>query len=246
MAAKGTFFEPNIGLVSQNYIENKARYLGIGNYDEAGFRFMEEGIPRKLAMFRLALGQPRLRIIMGTDATAGAHGQNARETIYRVQQAGQRADDAIVQTTALAAQALGMADSVGTLRSGMVADLIAVEGNPLNDITALRRVHFVMKGGKVYRNTAPRFDPVHELAPAGVTLTNAVADFDRDGDSDLFVGFNGLPNRLYRNDDGSWIDVGATAGVADARPTRAAAWGSIPSTSRGWRSAGVARGSRRP
>jgi hypothetical protein len=52
-----------------------------------------------------------------------------------------------------------------------------------------------------------------------------VADIDRDGDADLFVGFNGLPNRLYRNDDGSWTDVGATAGVADARPTRAAAWG---------------------
>lgn len=225
MAAKGTFFEPNIGLVSQNYIENKARYLGIGNYDEAGFRFMEEGIPRKLAMFRLAMDQPRLRILMGTDATAGAHGQNARETIYRVQVAGQHAADAIVQTTALAAQASGIGDSVGTLRPGMVADLIAVEGNPLQDISALRRVRFVMKGGKVYRNAAPRFEPVREVAPAGVTLTNALADVDGDGDADLFVGFNGLPNRLYRNDDGSMVDVAATAGVADARPTRAAAWG---------------------
>jgi len=224
MAAKGTYFEPNIGLVSQNYIENKDRYLGIGNYDEAGFRFMEEGIPRKLAMFRLAMQQPRLRVIMGTDATAGAHGQNARETIYRVQVAGQRTSDAIVQTTALAAQALGIADSIGTLRPGMVADLIAVDGNPMEDITALRRVRFVMKAGKVYRNAPPQFEPARALAPAGVTLTNALADYDRDGDADLFVGFNGLPNQLYRNDGDAMVEVGATLGIADARPTRAAAW----------------------
>jgi imidazolonepropionase-like amidohydrolase len=224
MADKGTYFEPNIGLVSQNYIENKARYLGIGNYDEAGFRFMEEGIPRKLAMFRIARQQPRLRILMGTDATAGAHGQNARETIYRVQEAGQPASDAIAQTTALAAQALGIADSIGTLRPGMVADLIAVEGNPLEDITALRRVRFVMKGGKVYRNAAPHFEPVGLMAPEGVTLTNALADYDRDGDADMFVGFNGSPNQLYRNDNGSMVEVAATVGIADARPTRAAAW----------------------
>src|SRR6185295_18997673 len=99
MAERGTFFEPNIGLVTQNYIENKPRYLGIGSYDEAGFRFMEEGIPRKLDMFKRAMRTPRLKLLMGTDATAGAHGQNARETIYRVQVAGQPAMDAIVQTT---------------------------------------------------------------------------------------------------------------------------------------------------
>jgi imidazolonepropionase-like amidohydrolase len=101
MAEKGTFFEPNIGLVSQNYIENKARYLGIGNYDEAGFRFMEEGIPRKLEMFKRARATPRLRLIAGTDATAGAHGQNAREVIYRVQVGGQSAMDAITSITSL-------------------------------------------------------------------------------------------------------------------------------------------------
>ena len=99
MAERGTFFEPNIGLVSQNYLENRARYLGIGNYDEQGFRYMEEGIPRKLDMFRRALKTPGLRIIMGTDATAGAHGQNAREIVYRVNVAGQDAMSAIVAAT---------------------------------------------------------------------------------------------------------------------------------------------------
>jgi imidazolonepropionase-like amidohydrolase len=154
MAERGTFFEPNIGLVSQNYIENKPRYLGIGNYDEAGFRYMEEGIPRKLDMFKRAMKQKGLKIIMGTDATAGAHGQNAREIMYRVQVAGQPAMDAIVAATSLNATALRMNDQIGSLASGMEADLIAVDGDPLRDITALRRVVFVMKGGKVYKNVA--------------------------------------------------------------------------------------------
>ncbi len=156
MVARGTFFEPNIGLVSQNYIENKPRYLGIGNYDEAGFAFMEKGIPLKLEMFKKAMGHKGLKIIMGTDATAGAHGQNAREIVYRVQQAGQPPMDAIAAATSLAAEALGLRDRIGAVAAGLEADLIAVDGDPLKDITALRRVVFVMKGGKVYKKLVPR------------------------------------------------------------------------------------------
>ena len=152
MAQKGTYFEPNIGLVSQNYIENKQRYLGTGNYNEAGFKATEDGIPLKLAMFKRALKHKDLKIIMGTDATAGAHGQNAREIIYRVQVGGQRAMDAIVAATSLNAEALGMADRIGSIVESKEADLIAVEGNPVEDITALQRVVFVMKAGRVYRN----------------------------------------------------------------------------------------------
>ncbi|MBI3790967.1 MAG: CRTAC1 family protein [Gemmatimonadetes bacterium] len=74
--------------------------------------------------------------------------------------------------------------------------------------------------------TPPVFTPVQpELFAAGGTLTNAWADFDGDGSPDLFVGFNGAPNRLYRNVKGTFTDVAVQAGVADARPTRAAAWG---------------------
>jgi imidazolonepropionase-like amidohydrolase len=155
MAMRGTYFEPNIGLLLQNYIENKPRFFGIGNYDEAGFKFMEDSIPMTLAGFKMALKHRDLKIIMGTDGGAGAHGQNAREIIYRVQVGGQPAMDAIVAATSLNAAALGLQNQIGSLAPGMEADLIAVDGDPLTDITALRRVVVVMKGGQLYKNVAP-------------------------------------------------------------------------------------------
>jgi imidazolonepropionase-like amidohydrolase len=152
MAERGTFFEPNIGLVSQNYIANKPRFLGIGNYDEAGFAFMEKGIPLKLAMFKQAMKHKSLKVIMGTDAVAGAHGRNAQEIIYRVRVAGQSPMDALVAATSLNAQSLRMSDQIGRIAPGMQADLIVVDGDPVKDITALERVVFVMKAGRIYKN----------------------------------------------------------------------------------------------
>ena len=73
------------------------------------------------------------------------------------------------------------------------------------------------------------FEPAQADLFAAATLTNAWADYDLDGDPDLFVGFNGPPNRLYRNDKGVMVDVAGEAGVADARATRAAAWGDFDS-----------------
>ncbi len=80
------------------------------------------------------------------------------------------------------------------------------------------------------QNAVPVFEPMQpELLGAGSTFTNAVADFDGDGDPDMFVGFDGKPNRLYRNDKGTFADVAAEAGVVDSRPTRAVAWGDFDS-----------------
>ena len=155
MQQHATYFEPNIGLVSQNYLENKSRYFGIGNFNEEGFAFTEKGIPMKREMFRKALAVTGLKLLMGTDAGAGAHGRSAEEIIYRVQIAGQPARDALAGTTSINAQSLNLADRIGALAAGLDADLIAVDGNPLEDITALRRVVFVMKGGVVYKNVAP-------------------------------------------------------------------------------------------
>ena len=152
MQQHGTYFEPNIGLVSQNYLENKSRYFGIGNFNDEGFAFTEKGIPMKREMFKRALTVSGLKLLMGTDAGAGAHGRSAEEIIYRVQIAGQPASDALRDTTSLNALSLGLADRIGALAPGLDADVIAVDGDPVKDIAALRRVVFVMKGGVVYKN----------------------------------------------------------------------------------------------
>jgi imidazolonepropionase-like amidohydrolase len=150
MAERGVYFDPNIGLVLQNYIENKKRFLGIGNYNEEGFAFMEKAVPTNYPMFKRALAA-KVKMPMGTDAVAGAHGQNARELVVRVTEGGQKPMDAIISATSLAAESMGLGKEVGTLAPGMTADIVAVQGDPLKDIAALRRVSFVMKGGKIYR-----------------------------------------------------------------------------------------------
>jgi imidazolonepropionase-like amidohydrolase len=152
MAEHGVYYDPNIGLVLQNYLENKDRYFGIGNYTAEGFAQMERAIPLALRAFKLALQTPGLQIVFGTDAVAGAHGRNFEELIYRVQQGGQDPMAALVSATSLAARSLGLADRIGAIAPGLEADLIALDGDPLEDITALRRVTFVMKGGTVFRH----------------------------------------------------------------------------------------------
>ena len=67
---------------------------------------------------------------------------------------GQDPMDAIVTATSKSAESLGLGDVIGAIAPGMEADIIATEGNPLQDITAVRRVAFVMKGGKVYQHVA--------------------------------------------------------------------------------------------
>jgi imidazolonepropionase-like amidohydrolase len=149
MAEHGVYFDPNIGLVLQNYLENKPKFIGIGNYTEEGFAFMQKAVPTNYPMFKRALAA-KVKMPMGTDAVAGAHGQNAREIITRVREGGQNVMDAIVGATSLAAESLGLGEQIGTLAPGLQADIVAVEGNPLDDIGTLRRVSFVMKAGKVY------------------------------------------------------------------------------------------------
>jgi imidazolonepropionase-like amidohydrolase len=151
LAARGTYFDPTIGLVTENYLANKSRYLGIGNYNEEGFASMEKNLPVGLAMFKRALATKNLKIVYGTDAVAGAHGRNIEGLVYRVQEGGQDPGAAIVSATSLAAESLNLGDKIGAIAPGMEADIIAVEGDPLKDITSLRRVRFVMKGGKIYK-----------------------------------------------------------------------------------------------
>ena len=151
MAERGTYFDPQCGLVFRNYLENRAKYEGIGNYNEAGFEWMEKAIPMAVAAFKRARATPGLKIVWGTDAVAGAHGRNVEDLICRVQDGGQPPMEAITSATSLGAEAIGLGNRIGRVAAGYQADLIAVDGDPSKDITALRRVVFVMKGGRVYR-----------------------------------------------------------------------------------------------
>ncbi len=152
LAERGTYFDPQCGLVFHNYLDNRAKYDGIGNYNAAGFAAMERALPVAANVIRLATATPGLNVVFGTDAVAGAHGRNAEELVCRVRDGGQRPADAIVSATSLNARAMGLEREVGALAPGMQADLIAVDGDPTRDATALGRVVFVMKGGRVYRN----------------------------------------------------------------------------------------------
>jgi imidazolonepropionase-like amidohydrolase len=153
MAQHGTFFDPQIGLVIHNYLDNKQKFLGSGTYTEEGFAKMQEVLPVIAEMFKHALATKNLKIVFGTDAVAGAHGRNAEEFIYRVQ-AGEEPMQAMVDANSRAAESLNMQNEIGAIAPGMQADIIAVDGDPVKDITAVRRVVFVMKGGRVYRNEA--------------------------------------------------------------------------------------------
>ena len=151
MVQHGTYLDTHNGLLLHNYIENKHRYLGIGNWDEEGFAYMEKGVAIGIDTFKRALRKD-VKIVFGTDAVAGAHGRNFEEFVYRVRDGGQDPMEAMVSATSLAAESLGMQDKIGTIAPGMEADIIALDGDPLRDITAVRRVVFVMKGGRIFKN----------------------------------------------------------------------------------------------
>jgi imidazolonepropionase-like amidohydrolase len=151
MADKGVYFDPNVGVVLQNYLANKSHYLGIGNYNEEGFAFMEKGLALNETMIKKAVATPKLMMVLGTDAVAGAHGHNADEIVARVRQGGQKPMDAIVSATSLSARSMRLEKTIGTLAPGFEADIIALDGDPTADINAVKRVAFVMRAGKVYK-----------------------------------------------------------------------------------------------
>jgi imidazolonepropionase-like amidohydrolase len=152
MAAHGTYFDPNTDLIFRNYFEHKPQFLAAGGtYTEAGFAAMEKAVPLVLDVFRRALKTKGLKMVFGTDALAGSHGRNLEELIYRVKTGGQDPMEAITSATSLAAESLGLGDTIGTIAPGYEADLIAVSGDPLKDVAAMKKIVFVMKDGRHVR-----------------------------------------------------------------------------------------------
>ena len=140
-----TYFVPTlyVGVI----VPRDGAALGI---PEAQIQRSTEMMRYREATFRRAIAAG-LTVGFATDAGVFEHGHNAREFQIRVE-AGQSEMDAITSATSVSAMIMGWEDQVGSLEAGKYADVIAVPGNPLDDITVLERVMWVMKGGEVYRD----------------------------------------------------------------------------------------------
>ena len=146
MAQRGTYLDPNF-LVLYNYLDDRTSF----DFDDKHFAELEKSTHIIGDTLRRA-HEHHVIVLFGTDAVAGAHGRNAEEFIYRVRDAHEAPMETLKSATSISARSLGLGDQIGTVAPGFEADLVATDGNPLEDITAVRRVLFVMKGGKVYKN----------------------------------------------------------------------------------------------
>jgi imidazolonepropionase-like amidohydrolase len=161
MAERGTYLDPQAGLLLETYLQYKDRYLAPPYYTEEGFAAMKGLIPAHQEFLKRALLIPGLKIVYGTDAVAGVHGHNAEDFIHRVRESKMNPMAAMVSANSQGAEALGMADQIGSLAPGLQADIIALDGDPLKDITAVRRVVFGMKGGIIYKNASTGANPAY-------------------------------------------------------------------------------------
>src|SRR5215471_2642862 len=132
-----TLYLPN------HYLAHRDRF----GFGEAQWQGLADLRDRAIPNARRALAAG-VWIVMGSDAVAGLHGENAKEIEWMVK-AGMTPAQAIRAATIDGAKLIGWEDRVGSLEAGKLADLIAVQGDPLKDVTELQRVRFVMKNGDV-------------------------------------------------------------------------------------------------
>jgi imidazolonepropionase-like amidohydrolase len=156
MAQRGVYLDPQGGLLLKNYLQFKDRYVGTPFFPTTleAFANMEKLLPSAQDLIQRARKVAGLKIVFGTDAVAGAHGRNAEEFIDRVRDCGVDPMTAMVSANSLAAEAMNLGHQIGSIAPGLQADIIALDGDPLKDITAVRRVVFVMKAGVVYKNVS--------------------------------------------------------------------------------------------
>ena len=146
MAARHTILVPTLYLPT-HYLEHRNQF----DFDPNTWDFFRQLQAKNVGNARHAR-EAGVSIVCGSDAVAGLHGQNARELEWLVK-AGLTPSEAIRAATLDAAALLGMQDRVGEIKPGMAADIIAVSGDPVGDVTSLRHVAFVMKGGRVVKDT---------------------------------------------------------------------------------------------
>jgi imidazolonepropionase-like amidohydrolase len=146
MKRKGTYLCPTLYLT--DWMNENMDRIGATDFQKTKMRAI---IPALRGNVKKAF-DGGVKIALGTDAAVYPHGLNARELTFYVRQMGLTPARAIQTATVNAADLLGWPDRVGSIQPGAYADLIAVAGDPLADITELERVGFVMKGGEVYKN----------------------------------------------------------------------------------------------
>jgi imidazolonepropionase-like amidohydrolase len=160
MKKKGIFLTPT--LMASEWIMGK-----IDNYPPALQAKAKAATAARSEMFRNAV-KMGVRISFGTDAAVYPHGQNAKEFKLMVD-LGMSPVDALKSATANDAELLGIAQKVGTLEKGKLADVIAVPGDPTADITATERVSFVMKEGRIIRQGPPAVQKAEKIASPDVS-----------------------------------------------------------------------------
>jgi len=165
MKQKGTFLTPT--LMASEYIMSK-----IDRYPPTLQAKAREATAARSEMFRNAV-KMGVRISFGTDAAVFPHGQNAKEFALMIG-LGMAAIDALKSATSNDAELLGIAQKVGTLEKGKLADIIAMPGDPIADITVTERVSFVMKEGKIIRNGSPSM----QAAAESTNITDITAPVD--------------------------------------------------------------------
>ena len=157
MKKRGTFLTPT--LMASEWIMGK-----LDNYPPALQAKAKAATAARSEMFRNAV-KMGVKISFGTDAAVYPHGQNAKEFKLMVD-LGMTPIDALKSATANDAELLGIAQKVGTLEKGKLADVIAMPGDPTSDITASEHVSFVMKEGKIVRQGQPAAQKVTESTPS--------------------------------------------------------------------------------
>jgi imidazolonepropionase-like amidohydrolase len=145
MVQKGLFYDPTF----VRYLEP---YMDDNDAKNTGGKFRMIPIFEKAVTLAAATRGMKMMLGSGADGSTYAHGTQALDFEAYVKRAGMTPARAIQSGTVGNAEAMGWLDRVGSIEKGKYADIIAVSGNPLTDITELQRVRFVMKGGKVIRN----------------------------------------------------------------------------------------------
>ena len=145
MAAKGLFYDPTIVRYTEPYMDDN-------DEKNTGGKYRIVPIFTKAATMAAATKGIKVMAGSGADGSTFAHGTQALEFEALVKRAGMTPARAIQSGTTINAAAMGWQDQIGSIDKGKYADLIAVSGDPLADITELQRVKFGMKGGKVVRN----------------------------------------------------------------------------------------------